>query len=209
MWLDPHPRTQACGDELVLTGTSEGTPKGTQDTQAGSQEMLVVEVNCNALEPVSSASLLLAGRREEEEAGVGSDDVVTYAQTVLNFIAHKYFLTVDITQREERNEFLRYLEDVRKILVLDAQPGSLTLTAQCNSLEILDALWDDYLTGHLNDIVQKYLLTKDVRKEFDSTELKLTTTIQREEYIAAREFFLQRSGEHIQCVLESCLQPNQ
>ena len=28
--------TQACGDELVVTGTSEGMPKGTQDTQAGS-----------------------------------------------------------------------------------------------------------------------------------------------------------------------------
>ena len=24
--------TQACGDELVVTGTSEGMPKGTQDT---------------------------------------------------------------------------------------------------------------------------------------------------------------------------------
>ena len=32
--------TQACGDELVVTGTSEGMPKGTQDTQAGSLKMV-------------------------------------------------------------------------------------------------------------------------------------------------------------------------
>ena len=33
--------TQACGDELVVTKMSEGMPEGTQDTQAGSHEMVV------------------------------------------------------------------------------------------------------------------------------------------------------------------------
>ncbi|XP_066023841.1 ankyrin-2-like isoform X3 [Pocillopora verrucosa] len=47
--------------------------------------------------------------------------------------------------------------------------------------------------GHLNDMAQKYLVTRDVLKEFDLTELKLTTTIQGEEYIAARKFLLQGS----------------
>ena len=48
-------------------------------------------------------------------------------------------------------------------------------------------------------------MTTDILKEFDLTELKLTATIQGEEYIAARKFLLQGSGEHIQSVLESCL----
>ena len=138
---DPHPLlgtlgtvvvaiqgTQACGDELVVTGRSEGTPEGTQDTQTGRHEMVVTGVKLKAVEPLS---------------------------------------------------------------------GSLILTALCRSLEILEALWYDYCTGHLNDVVQKYLATKGVLKEFDLTKLKLTTTITREEYIAARKFFLQGSGEHI------------
>ena len=182
-------------------------PEGTQDTQAGSQEMVVTEVKCKAVDPVSSASLPLAERREEEKAGVGSDDVVPNAQRVMNFIAHKYFQTIDTTKPEELNGFLRFLTAVRKVLFLNAQSGSLILPARCSSLEILDALWYDYCTGHLNDMVQKHLLTKDVLKKFD-LKLKLTTTIQLEEYIAARQFFLQGSGEHIQSVLESCLQPN-
>ena len=194
---DPQPRLE----------TSEETPEGKQDSQAGSHEMVVTEVKRKAVEPVSSASLPLAERREEEKAGVGSDDVVPNAQRVMNFIAHKYFQTIDTTKPEELNGFLRFLTAVRKVLFLNAQSGSLILPARCSSLEILDALWYDYCTGHLNDMVQKHLLTKDVLKKFD-LKLKLTTTIQLEEYIAARQFFLQGSGEHIQSVLESCLQPN-
>ena len=188
---DPHARletsetmvitsqgTQACGDEVVVTGTSEGTSEDTQDAQ-----MVVTGVKLKAVEPVASAGLPLAGRTESAEEG-GS-------QGVMNFIARKYFQTVDTTKPEELNDFLRFLTDVRKVLVLDAQPGSLILTALCSSLEILDALWYDYCTGHLNDMAQKYLVTKEVLKEFGLTELKLTTTIQGEEYMAARKFFLQ------------------
>ena len=186
---DPHPRletlgtlvtvserTLACDDELVVTRTSEGRPGGTQDSQAGSREIVVI----------------------------GSDKIPT-SQGVMNFIAHKCFQTVNTTKPEELNGFLQYLTNVRNVLVLDAQPGSLILTALCSSLKILDTLWYDYCTGHLNDMAQKYLLTEHVLKEFDLTELKLTTTILGEEYIAARKFFMQGSGKHIQIVLESCL----
>ena len=178
---DPHPRletsgtlvtvserTLACDDELVVTRTSEGRPGGTQDSQAGSREIVVI----------------------------GSDEIPT-SQGVMNFIAHKCFQTVNTTKPEELNGFLQYLTNVRKVLVLDAQPGSLILTALCSSLKILDALWYDYSTGRLNDMAQKYLVTEHVLKEFDLTELKLTTTIQGEEYIAARKFFMQGSGKHI------------
>ena len=188
---DPHARletsetvviasqgTQACGDELVVTGTSEGTSEDTQDTQ-----IVVIGVKRKAVEPVASAGLPLAGRTESAEEG-GS-------QGVMNFIARKYFQTVDTTKPEELNGFLRFLTDVRKVLVLNAQSGSLILTALCSSLEILDSLWYDYCTGHLNDMAQKYLVTKEVLKEFGLTELKLTTSIQLEEYMAARKFFLQ------------------
>ena len=156
----------------------------------------------------ASVGLPFAGGRESvEEAGVGGD-VVPNAQRVMNFITYRYFQTVDTTKPEELNGFLQYLSDVRKVLVLDAQSGSLILTVLCSSLEILDALWYDYCTGHLNDTAQKYLVTKDVLKEFGLTELKLTTTIQGEVYMAARKFFLQGSGEYTENVSEGFLQPN-
>ena len=225
---DSHPRletsetvviasqgTQACGDELVVTGTSEGTPEGTQDSLAGRHKMVVTGVKRKAGQPVASAGQPLAGGTVSvEEAGFGSEvipsaqEFIPSAQEVMNSIAHKCFRVVDPSNPEELNGFVRFLSDVRKVLVLDAQSGSLIVTALCSSLKVLDALWYDYCTGHLNDMAQKYLVTKDVLKEFDLTELKLTTTIQGEEYIAARKFFLQGSGEHIQSVSQSCLKPN-
>ena len=213
---DSHPRletsetvviasqgTQACGDELVITGTSEGTPEDTQDTQERRHEMVATGVKRKAGQPVASAGQPLAGGTVPS-----AQEVIPSAQEVMNSIAHKYFRVVDPSNPEELNGFVRFLSDVRKVLVLDAQSGSLIVTVLCSSLKVLDALWYDYCTGHLNDMAQKYLVTKDVLKEFDLTELKLTTTIQGEEFIAARKFFQQGSGEHIQSVSQSCLKPN-
>ena len=213
---DSHPRletsetvviasqgTQACGDELVVTGTSEGTSEDTQDSLAGRHEMVVTGVKRKAGQPVASAGQPLAGGTVPS-----AQEVIPSAQEVMNSIAHKYFRVVDPSNPEELNGFVQFLSDVRKVLVLDAESGSLIVTVLCSSLKVLDALWYDYCTGHLNDMAQKYLVTKDVLKEFDLTELKLTTTIQGEEYIAARKFFQQGSGEHIQSVSQSCLKPN-
>ena len=225
---DSHPRletsetvviasqgTQACGDELVVIGTSEGTSEGTQDSLAGRHKMVVTGVKRKAGQPVASAGQPLAGGTVSvEEAGFGSEvipsaqEFIPSAQEVMNSIAHKCFRVVDPSNPEELNGFVRFLSDVRKVLVLDAESGSLIVTVLCSSLKVLDALWYDYCTGHLNDMAQKYLVTKDVLKEFDLTELKLTTTIQGEEYIAARKFFQQGSGEHIQSVSQSRLKPN-
>ena len=139
---DPQPRLE----------TSEETPEGKQDSQAGSHEMVVTGVKRKAVEPAATTGLSQAGKLEAVEiANFGSDGLPS-SQGVMNFIAHKYFQTVDTTKPEELNGFLRYLTDVRKVLLLGAQSGSLILTALCRSLEILDALWYDYCIGHLNDM---------------------------------------------------------
>ena len=75
---DPHPPletsetvviasqgTQACGDELVVTGTSEETPEDTQDTQAGCHEMVVTGVKRKAVEPVASAGSTTRGKNRK------------------------------------------------------------------------------------------------------------------------------------------------
>ena len=211
---DPHPRleasrteviasqgTQTVGDGVEVTRMSKETPQDTQDSQAGSQEMLNIGVQLEEVEPVASAGPPLAGRTGSsvEEAGVGNN-VVPKTQDVMNFIVMKY-----LSQYENYEDFAREIERVRKVLIVNAEPGCVIFTALCSSLEILDALWFDYCTGNLNDMAQKYLVTKDVLKKFGLTELKLTTTIQGEEYIAARKLFLRGSGEHIQSVLERCL----
>ncbi|KAL9974446.1 hypothetical protein ACROYT_G011477 [Oculina patagonica] len=115
-------------------------------------------------------------------------------QGVLNFIAHKCFQAVDQTKPEELNGFLQYLRDLRNVLFVNAQEGSLIITLECRSLEILEGLWEDYCSGHLNEIAQKFLVTEDVLKELGLTKVTLTTTISEEEYRDCREYFLQSAG---------------
>ncbi|XP_022778682.1 uncharacterized protein LOC111320265, partial [Stylophora pistillata] len=201
---DPNPQSGASGTvaissqgiqegaaELVVTGTSGRTVLGSQGAQPESLETVVRAGKGKAVELSTSNSLSQAGGTEIFEGASVESHGIPNGQEVLNFIALKYFKAIDPTKPEERNGYIEFLTNVRKVLLVDSQPGSLILTVLCTSLEILDALWDDYCTGHLNDMAQKYLVTKDILKKFDLTELKLMTTIQKDDYLAARKHFLQ------------------
>lgn len=115
------------------------------------------------------------------------------AEQVLNFIALKNFQSVDPSKPEELNGFLQYLRDVLEVLFVGAEKGSLIIVLECRTLEILEGLWEDYNAGHINEVVQKYLITDDILEEFG--EVKLTTTIPEDDYRACRDHFLRFSGK--------------
>lgn len=95
-----------------------------------------------------------------------------------------------------QGSFLNYLQEVRKLLVIDTQEGSLIFTVQCGSLEILEELWEDHRSGHLKKMAQQYLVTDDILREFGEIEVNLATTIEDAEYEACKDFFLQQSSEY-------------
>ena len=86
------------------------------------------------------------------------------------------------------------LERMHRLLVVDAYVDCLIVTVRCSCLQILDELWEDYRTGHLNETAQKYLVTEEILKEFGLIKLQLMTTIVEEEYRACRQYFLQWPG---------------
>ena len=133
----------------------------------------------------------MAGSGEEEFSYGGFPPT----QGVLNLIACKCFKFVDPSKPEDLNGFLQYLRDVREVLVVDTQEGSLIIILECSSLEILDGLWEDYCSGHLNEMAQKYLVTDEILEEFGLVAVKLMTTILVEEYTACREYFVKSAGE--------------
>ena len=115
-------------------------------------------------------------------------------QRVLNRIADCYIDTMPRTQ-EGLSDFLKYMEKVKNVLVVEKQLGSLIITVECSSLQILDGLWEDYCTGHLNEMAQKLLVTEEILREFGLLEVNLTTTILEEDYLACRQYFLHFQGE--------------
>ena len=115
------------------------------------------------------------------------------SQEVLNLIADNYLTKLNPSTQEEFNGFVEYMLKVRKVIVVDTKTGSLIITAECSSLEILDELWKAHCTGTLNKMAQS-LVTEDVLKTFGLTEVKLITTIVEEEYEACREVFLKEGA---------------
>ena len=156
-----------------------------QRPQAGAQESAVV--------PIASGQLQTEATGAFGVASSGNYGLLN-PQEVLSFIAYKCFQPVDPSNPDELNGFLQYMEKVRKVLIVGVQSGSLILTVECGSVEILEGLWKDYCAGYLNKMAQKHLVTEDILKEFGLTEVKLTTTILEEEYKACREYFLRHSG---------------
>lgn len=115
-------------------------------------------------------------------------------QRVLNRIADCYIDTMPRTQ-EGLSDFLKYMKEVKNVMVVDKQLGSLIITMECSSLQILDGLWEDYCTGHLTEMAQKLLVTEDILREFGLLEVNLTTTILEEDYLACRQYFLHFQGK--------------
>ena len=59
--------TKPCGDKLVVPRTSKGKFENTQNTQAGSHEMVATKVKRKAVEPAATAGLSQAGTSEAVE----------------------------------------------------------------------------------------------------------------------------------------------
>ena len=169
----------------VAQEKDEGKPAASQQFQANIQGATVPDTSIRtpAMATTSYGSGTIRNQRFPSK------------EEVLAFIALNSFSAFDVSRPEERNRYIRYLEDLRKVLVVSSHEGSLIVTVQCSSLQILEELWEDYKTGHLNEMAQKFLVTEELLKAFGPIEVKLTTTIEEEEYRACQEFFLQQSSE--------------
>ena len=112
----------------------------------------------------------------------------TSTEKVLSLIASNYLQTTPPRTEAEHNRFLTYMERMR-VNITGVTMGSLVITVRCNSLQILETLWDDYSSGHLRQVVQRCFVTKEILTELNLAALKLKTTISEEEYKANKAYY--------------------
>ena len=91
---------------------------------------------------------------------------------------------------------IRYLKIKLGVDVQSCRPGSLVITVSCSSLEVLEALWNEYQTGRLNEVVQDTLVTRQVLEKLDLSEVKLRTIISEEDYLSYKGFLNYRQGNN-------------
>ena len=108
---------------------------------------------------------------------------------ILRIIALRRLQTMPPSNNEEFDDLRSYLTDVRDLFVQDVKLSSLLITVKCRSLQVLEDLWNDYTSGHLNEVVQKCLVTEDILNELGLSELKLNTAIRVDDYKACKQIF--------------------
>ena len=103
-------------------------------------------------------------------------------------IVQNYLQTTPPQSPEEHSRFMEYAQKM-KLIITGVAEGSLVITVKCKSLMILEELWTDFLSGHLSEVVQNCFVTEKIMKELNLAELRLKTTINKEEYNACKMFF--------------------
>ena len=123
------------------------------------------------------------------ETPQASNVIQPETQTVLARIAVKYMETLPPSwNKEDLDNFLTYMSKMQ-FAITGIAMGSLLITVRCDSLQILERLWEDYSLGHLGDVVQRCLVTEEILAELSLAELELKTTISKDEYEACKVYF--------------------
>ena len=106
------------------------------------------------------------------------------------------FWSVVCSFRDSFYKLFEYLKSKVGVDVHDYRLGSLIVTVSCSSLEVLEELWKEYRTGHLNEMVQATLVSAEVLEKLELSEVKLRTIISEEDYLSYKDFLKNRSGNN-------------
>ena len=113
----------------------------------------------------------------------------------LHFVKSRNYSEVRETAVGAFLEFLKMAYNVSRVAV---NKGSLIISLNCKTLKDLDQLWNDYLSGHLNKVAERYLVTDKMKRKLKLRKINLKTTIEEENYLNCRKVLLEISGEY-QC----------
>ncbi|XP_068670168.1 uncharacterized protein [Montipora foliosa] len=89
------------------------------------------------------------------------------------------------------------------VSLLAVNMGSLEIIVECPTLRSLEHLWKDYLSGHLNKVAERYLVTDEMKKKVGLETINLKTTIDEENYLACRKFLTKMPGEANRALVSS------
>lgn len=105
-----------------------------------------------------------------------------------------------LTTYVELQNYSSHLSLKCNVELRDKRQGSLILTAHCRTLEILERLWEDYCSGHLDTVAEECLLTGEIKEEMgekradDADIVGLETTILKEDYLRCKKYLTELSG---------------
>ena len=103
----------------------------------------------------------------------------------------------NISTSEGVGALIKHITTSYKMALVSVNMGSLKVVLCCRNLESLEHLWGDYLSGHLNEVAEKCLVTDKIKSELKLETIRLKTTIEEENYFMCRKALMEMSGEFL------------
>ena len=120
------------------------------------------------------------------------------ALTVQNYVKFNHHPTIEAFS-------LHMLKQYRVSLVTVGS-GSIIFTVECPTLDSLEHLWSDCISGELDKVAERCLVTEDIKKKLNLDRIGLKTIIDKENYLncqkALRELASACLGEYKKSVWE-------
>ena len=91
--------------------------------------------------------------------------------------------------------FLEYLELTYNVSCITFNLGSLIISLDCKKLKGLDKLWNDYLSGHLNKVAERYLVTDKMKMKLKIRKINVKISLEEENYLNCRKVLMELSSE--------------
>ncbi|XP_074624513.1 uncharacterized protein LOC141882463 [Acropora palmata] len=89
----------------------------------------------------------------------------------------------------------KFITETYKVFFKRADVGSLIIILNCQTIESLEILWNDSLSGHLDKVAERYLVTSEMKQRLNLETVNLKTTIEEENYLNCRKALTGSSGE--------------
>ena len=140
----------------------------------------------------------------ELESATYKEDQDVDLKGLMKEMANQFFETMadDIPTKSIPFGLRCYLEGALRLKVTKAVEGSLRITVECSTLEILEGLWEDYCSGHLNAVAEENLLTDDIKRRLHVKSIALKTIVLEEDYLVCKQFL---KGTLLQLNFVGCL----
>ena len=127
---------------------------------------------------------------KEQDSQEAREKVNKYMRKKIEAAIEKF----DLSSEEELYNLHAYLVGHLRLMGVSFDKGSIKITVKCGTLEILERLWDDYRSGHLNQVAEECLITEKVKDELDMETITLMTIILEEDYLACKLSLMEVSG---------------
>ena len=186
MDFDYHSKSTAL-DVRIDVDTMEHAKNTTQDRTASAVES---EGSQGGKHQAASAVPVSSGQTQASCAGDEAHQTpnpILTKEDVLCLIAANYLQNSPPKCKADRDAFMAYMKEMR-LIITGVRIGSLLITVKCDSLQILERLWEDYSCGRLGEVVQRCFVTEEILTELGLAEVKLKTTISEEEYEACKKY---------------------